>query len=220
MRKYDTVIFDLDGTLLNTLDDLADSVNCALALYDFPPRTIAEVRNFVGNGVARLMELSIPNGTDNSDYQTCLEEFRRHYAVNIQNKTKAYDGIPELLRELDKEGYKIAVVSNKFDTAVKELCSAFFGRFIKAAVGESAHVLKKPAPDAVFKALLELGSSTARAIYVGDSEVDAETAENAGLLFIGVTWGFRDRVVLEQKGAEHIIDKPCELLQILSDISL
>lgn len=218
MRKYDTVIFDLDGTLLNTLEDLADSVNCALALYDFPPRTIAEVRNFVGNGVARLMALSIPDGTDNSYYQNCFEEFRRHYAANSQNKTEVYDGITALLRELDRAGYKLAVVSNKFDAAVKDLCSVFFGSVIKVAVGESDGVLRKPAPDAVFKALDELGSSAARAVYVGDSEVDAETAQNAGLAFVGVTWGFRDRAVLEQKGAEYIIDKPCELLKILSNI--
>ncbi len=217
MRKYDTIIFDLDGTLLNTLEDLTNSVNFSLARYDFPPRTVAEVRKFVGNGVARLMELSVPDGTEHLDLKTCLDEFRSHYTANMQNKTQAYDGIHELLCDLDRAGYKMAVVSNKFDTAVKALCSEYFGRFIKAAVGESEGVLKKPSPDAVFKALEELGSAANQAVYVGDSEVDVETAKKAGLEFIGVTWGFRDRAVLEQKGAEFVIDKPCELLKVLSD---
>lgn len=215
MKKYDTVIFDLDGTLLNTLEDLMDSVNFALALYGFPSRKLDEIRHFVGNGVARLMELSIPDGINNPKYEKCLSDFRSHYSKNMQNKTNAYKGIMELLEKLSKENYKIAIVSNKFDKAVKELNRVYFGKYIKVAIGESENISKKPAPDTVFKALKELGSSANKAVYVGDSEVDVKTAKNSGLICIGVTWGFRDRKLLEQKGADYIIDKPQELLKII-----
>lgn len=215
MRKYDTVIFDLDGTLLDTLEDLADSVNFALSLYGFPCRRIEEIRSFVGNGVARLMELSIPDGMNNSQYGKCLADFRNHYSKNKQNKTKAYKGILELIRQLAKENYKLAIVSNKFDGAVKELNQVYFGGYIKVAIGESEGVSKKPAPDTVFKALDELGSAVNKAVYIGDSEVDVKTAKNSGIVCIGVTWGFRNRQVLEQEGADYIIDKPEELFKII-----
>lgn len=215
MIKFDTLIFDLDGTLLNTLDDLRDSVNFSMALHGYPTRSIAEIRGFVGNGVGRLIELSIPGGTGNSDYKACLDDFRSYYAANMTNKTKPYDGVMALLRELAGRNFKMAIVSNKFDAAVKELCKKYFGGLIGVAIGESAHVLKKPAPDSVYKALRELNSSVGHAVYIGDSEVDAETAKNAGLPLVGVTWGFRGRSVLEQKGVRYIIDKPCQLQQIL-----
>lgn len=215
MKKYDTVIFDLDGTLLNTLDDLTDSVNYALELNDFPARTIEEVRSFVGNGVARLMELSIPYGLDNPQYDKCLADFRNHYSENMQNKTGTYNGILELLKELSTEDYKLAIVSNKFDSAVKGLNQIYFKEYIKVAIGESKNVSKKPAPDTVLKALEELNSTTDKAVYVGDSEVDVKTAKNSGLICVGVTWGFRDREILEQEGADYIIDRPEELLKIL-----
>lgn len=216
MKKYDTVIFDLDGTLLNTLDDLTDSVNYALEVNNFPSRTIAEVRSFVGNGVARLMELSIPNGLENPMYEKCLADFRNHYSENIQNKTGTYKGILELLKELSKQNYKLAIVSNKFDSAVKGLNQIYFKEYIKVAIGESKNVFKKPAPDTVFKALEELCSTTDKAVYVGDSEVDVKTSKNSGLICIGVTWGFRDREVLEEEGADYIIDSPEELLKIIN----
>lgn len=215
MKKYDTVIFDLDGTLLDTLNDLTDSVNYALNLYGFPCRSIAEVKSFVGNGVARLMELSIPFGLNNPQYKKCLEDFRRHYSENMQNKTCAYKGIMELLEKLSKEGYKLAITSNKFDKAVKELNQVYFGKYIKVAIGEMENVSKKPAPDTVFKALRELGSTTCRSVYVGDSEVDVKTAKNSGIVCVGVTWGFRGREVLEREGADYIIDSPEELLKII-----
>lgn len=215
MKKYDTVIFDLDGTLLNTLEDLTDSVNFALSLYDFPCRKMEEVRSFVGNGVARLMELCIPEGIDNLAYEKCLGDFRRHYSGNMQNKTDAYEGIMELLRQLSKENYKMAIVSNKFDSAVKELNKEYFEKYIKLAIGESENVSKKPAPDIVFKALEELSSCVDKSVYVGDSEVDVKTAQNSGVICIGVTWGYRNRNVLEQMGANYIIDKPEELLKII-----
>lgn len=216
MRKYDTVIFDLDGTLLDTLEDLADSVNFALSLHGFPCREIEEIRSFVGNGVARLMELSIPDGMNNPQYGKCFADFRNHYSQNMQHKTKAYKGIMELLRQLAEENYKIAIVSNKFDGAVKKLKQVYFGEYIKVAIGESEGVSRKPAPDTVFKALEELESSADKAVYVGDSEVDVKTAKNSGVVCIGVTWGFRTRQVLEQAGADYIIDNPVALLKIIS----
>lgn len=215
MKKYDTVIFDLDGTLLDTLEDLTDSVNFALNLYGFPLRNIDEIKQFVGNGVARLIELSIPCGIDNSNYKKCLEDFREHYSKNMQNKTAPYEGIMELLKQLSNKNYKIAIVSNKFDTAVKGLNELYFKRYIKVAIGESENISKKPAPDAVFRALKELDSNIEYAIYVGDSEVDIMTAKNSGLKCIGAAWGFRGREFLNKKGADFIIDKPEELLKII-----
>lgn len=215
MKKYDTVIFDLDGTLLNTLDDLANSVNYALKLNNFPCREMDEVRRFVGNGVGRLMKLSVPYGCSNDKYEKCLADFRKYYSANMQNKTCAYQGIMELLKELYDKNYKMAIVSNKFDEAVKELNKVYFEKYIKAAIGESENVSKKPAPDTVFKALSELGSDAKNTVYVGDSEVDVMTAKNSGVKCVGVTWGFRDIEVLEQEGADFIIDTPHELLNIV-----
>lgn len=216
MKKYDTVIFDMDGTLLNTLEDLMDSVNFVLADHGFLCKKIEEIRNSVGNGVGRLMELSIPDGMGNLQYEVCLAEFCAHYSANMQNKTSAYEGITEMLEQLSNEGYKMAIVSNKFDKAVKELNQIYFGQYIKVAIGESKNVSKKPAPDTVFKALEELGSTADKAVYVGDSDVDVETAKNSGIMCVGVTWGYRDREILKQKGADHIIDRPQELLDIIS----
>ena len=216
MKKYDTVIFDLDGTLLNTLEDLSDSVNFALSSHGFPCKKIEEVRSFLGNGIARLIELAIPNGRNNPRYEKCLADFRLHYSKNMQNKTNAYDGIRELLERLAKENFKMAIVSNKFDTAVKELNQIYFRDYIKLAIGESEDVLKKPAPDMVYKALEKLGATGNKTVYIGDSEVDVKTAQNSGVTCIGVTWGFRNREVLEQEGADYIIDRPEELLKIIS----
>jgi phosphoglycolate phosphatase len=215
MRKYDTVIFDLDGTLLNTLEDLTDSVNYALSKYGLPCRTAEEVRSFVGNGVGNLIRLSVHDGIDSPHFESCLSDFRSHYSENLQNKTGAYEGIMELLEQLSREGYRLAIVSNKYDKAVKSLSRTYFGEYIKVAIGESEGVERKPAPDTVLKALEELGAAAEKAVYVGDSEVDAQTARNSGMVFVGVTWGFRDREVLEQEGAARIIDRPMELLDIL-----
>ena len=215
IKKYDTIIFDLDGTLLDTLEDLKDSVNYAMAFYGFPERSLEEVRTFVGNGVGRLIELAIPEGADNPLYKKCLKTFKDHYSQNMQNKTAPYSGIMETLRELKDRGYKLAVVSNKFDAAVKALVRDYFGDYIDVAAGESDNVSRKPAPDTVLKALAELGSVPEKAVYVGDSEVDAMTARNSNLTFIGVTWGFRTREILEEQGAKTIIDLPVQLLSVL-----
>lgn len=217
MKNYDTIIFDLDGTLLNTLEDLKDSVNFALCMHGFPKRDISEIRSFVGNGVARLIKLSIPEEVENLKYQECLKDFKQHYSNNMNNKTGAYEGIMELLKKLHDEDYRMAIVSNKFDGAVKKLNRMYFDKYIDIAIGESEGVLKKPAPDTVFKAIEELGSTKSSSIYVGDSEVDVKTAENAGIPCIGAAWGFRGRDVLKAEDADYIVDKPNEILKIISE---
>lgn len=219
MKKYDTIIFDFDGTLLDTLKDLMISVNFVLNKYNFPCRSIDEIRRFLGNGVARLIELSIPEGVNNPRYEECLVDFRNHYSANMQNNTKSYKGINEVLEKLSRDGYKIGVASNKFDEALKELNKIYFGKYIKVAIGQTEELSKKPAPDIVYKVLEELGSTTDKAIYVGDSEVDVETAKNSRLVCVGVTWGFRDKEILKQEGADYIIDKPKQLFDIINSKS-
>jgi phosphoglycolate phosphatase len=211
-----TIIFDLDGTLLNTLDDLHDSINYVLNKVGYPLRSIDEIRSFVGNGIELLMNRAVPIGTAPKDIIKCLQLFREYYANHMENKTRPYDGIHELLISLKAEGYQLAIVSNKFDSAVKALCKTYYDPLIQIAIGESPEVAKKPAPDSVYTALSALGSKKEQAIYVGDSEVDVQTAHNAGLKCIGVTWGFRNREVLESVGADSIIDKPSELLKYLN----
>ncbi len=213
-RKMDSVLFDLDGTLLDTLDDLADSVNYALGTEGFVQRTREEIRSFVGNGVANLVHRSVPVDTPKEIEARCLETFRAHYAKNMNNKTAPYPGILPLLKALYEKGIRMAVSSNKFDAAVKQLCAEQFGGYIQVAIGESETVKKKPAPDGPWLAIEQMGSQRENTFYVGDSEVDVETAKNAGLVCVGVTWGFRDRKVLEDKGADYIIDKPEQLLAL------
>lgn len=212
-----TIIFDLDGTLLNTLDDLCDSVNYALDKFGFPVRSIEEVRTFVGNGVKKLMERSVPLNTSNDTIDQCLTIFKEHYSNNMRIKTKPYEGIYETLNSLKEKGYKLAIVSNKYDKAVKELCKDYYSDFIQVAIGESNGVNKKPAPDSIYAAIEELNASPENAIYVGDSEVDVQTAHNTGIPCIGVTWGFRKREVLKAEGADLIIDDPYELVDYLEN---
>ncbi len=215
MTDFDTVIFDMDGTTLDTLEDLTDSVNYALARHGCPLRSQAEVRTFVGNGAARLMELSVPLGRANPIFESCFLDFGTHYSLNARNKTEPYKGITELMEALYRKAYKLAIVSNKPDAAVRALAEAYFRPYIKVAVGERPDVRKKPAPDSVLAALEELGSSREKAVYVGDSEVDVQTARNAGLVCVGVSWGFRDKELLASEGADYIIDCPAELLGII-----
>ena len=214
-RNYDTVIFDLDGTLLDTLEDLADAVNYALREKGMPERTLDEVRQFVGNGVRRLLELSVPDGSANPMFEEVLALFRSHYAMHCNDKTRAYDGVLPLLRELAAEGYALAIVSNKPDYAVKELAEIYFESIVPVAIGEREGVAKKPAPDTVQEALRELGMPAETAVYVGDSEVDIRTAENAGLPCITVLWGFRDEAFLREQGAVHFARTPEDVKQYL-----
>ena len=210
-----TIIFDLDGTLLNTLEGLKNSTNFALKKFNCPEITLEQTRSFVGNGVQKLIERAIPNGEKNPDFEKCLNTFKEHYSKTMYQKTVAYDGIEDMLTELKKRGVKTGVVSNKFDTAVKELCKNYFDGLIIVAIGESPNVRKKPAPDSVLKAMKILGAKPENTLYVGDSDVDIQTAKNSNLKSVGVTWGFRDRELLEKEGADFIINTPCELLELI-----
>lgn len=210
-----TIIFDLDGTLLNTLEGLKNSTNFALKKFNSPEITLEQTRSFVGNGVRKLIERAIPNGEKNPDFEKCLNTFKEHYSKTMYQKTVAYDGIEDMLTELKKRGIKTGVVSNKFDTAVKELCKNYFDGLIIVAIGESPNVRKKPAPDSVLKAMKILGAKPENTLYVGDSDVDIQTAKNSNLKSVGVTWGFRDRELLEKEGADFIINTPCELLELI-----
>lgn len=212
---YHTAIFDLDGTLLDTLQDLADSTNYALSLHHLPPRTVEEVRQFVGNGVGLLIHRAVPEGTAEELEGQVLRDFRAHYLLNMENRTAPYPGVLDLLDALRAAGVRTAVVSNKFDGAVKGLCQNYFGQRVEAAIGESQGVARKPAPDTVFRALAELGQAPEGAVYVGDSDVDILTAKNAGLPCIAVSWGFRSRAFLEANGARIIADTMQELEQLL-----
>ena len=212
-----SVIFDLDGTLLNTLEDLTDSTNFALHSLNFPTRTINEVRNFVGNGVAKLIERAIPNGRSNDKFEECLEIFKQNYAQNMNNKTAPYEGIIPLLQTLKSKNYKIAVVSNKFDAAVKGLCERYFPNLIDIAIGENEKlgIKKKPAPDTVNQVLKNFNISPDEAVYVGDSEVDIMTAQNSGMKCISVLWGFKDKEFLLKNNAQIIVNSPDEIITIL-----
>lgn len=213
--RYQTVVFDLDGTLLDTLDDLADSVNAALRACGYPERSREEVRRFVGNGVRLLIERAVPAGTAEAAAERCFALFKEAYGERMCCKTRPYAGILPLLEALRANGVKCAVVSNKYDGAVKRLSETHFGGLMGVAIGERAGVHRKPAPDSVFEALKALGVDAGTALYAGDSDVDVQTAHNAGLPCAGVTWGFRDRSVLEEAGADFIADTPEQLLKIV-----
>lgn len=213
MQQYYTYIFDLDGTLLDTLDDLASAVNYALRTYGMPEHSRDAIRRFVGNGVRMLMIRAVPDGEQNPKFEEVFETFRKYYMQHSLDTTRPYDGIPEMLAALRQRGCRLAVVSNKFDAATKELCKHFFPNTIEVAVGEheAEGIRKKPAPDTVIEALSQLGVSSKNAVYVGDSDVDLETARNAALPCISVLWGFRDRDFLLAHGATTFITSPKEL---------
>ena len=215
MKKYDTVIFDLDGTLLNTLEDLADAVNFVMRANEYPERTIEEVRCFVGNGIRRLMELAVPEGVTGETFENVFEQFKSYYTDHCQIKTRAYDGIMELLEKLYTEGVSMAIVSNKNHAAVCELNEIYFKKYIEVAIGQKDGIRKKPAPDTVLQSLKELGKEKDSAIYVGDSEVDFLTAQNTGMDCVLVTWGFRTTEELGVYEPTAFIEKPEQLLDIL-----
>jgi phosphoglycolate phosphatase len=211
---YTTYIFDLDGTLLDTLDDLAASVNYALRTHGMPGHSTDDVRRFVGNGVRKLMERAVPDGADNPLFEEAFATFRQHYMTHSLDTTRPYKGVPETLAALKARGCRLAVVSNKMMAATQSLCSHFFPDTIEVAIGEheAEGIRKKPAPDTVIAALDALGVGKERAVYVGDSDVDIQTAANAGLPCISVLWGFRDKDFLIQHGAKTFISAPHELL--------
>lgn len=215
MKRLTTVVFDLDGTLLNTLDDLADSTNYALKTFGFPQRTIEEVRCFVGNGVRVLMERAVPDGASNPRFEEVFACFKAYYVEHCMVKTGLYPGISELLHQLKQDGYKLAIVSNKLQGGVDELYEHYFKDTITVAVGERPEVRRKPNPDMVNCALRELGSMLDEAVYVGDSDVDIATAKNAGLPCISVLWGFRSKDFLIKNGATHLVSSPDEIIPLL-----
>ena len=216
--RYDTVIFDLDGTLLDTLDDLAAAINAALDTHGFPQRTREEVRAFVGNGVVKLVDRAVPAGTASTEKEKVLKTFKEYYSAHSRDLTRPYPGIPELVEALGKCGIRMAIVSNKFQTAVEELNNYYFGKRIPVASGENeaAGIRKKPAPDMVFSALKRLGSEPAHALYIGDSEVDVETAAAAGMDCLLVSWGFRERALLEAFGPVFLADEPGQIIDYLN----
>lgn len=209
------VIFDLDGTLLDTLDDLCNSVNYSLRTNNFPERSLEEVRTFVGNGIRLLIERSVPEGTSKELIDKTFECFKTYYAVHCNDKTKTYPGVMDMLKELKKNGYKIAVLSNKAQYAVTKLCDIYFNNLLDDAVGARENVAKKPSPDALYICAENNNINLNNIIYVGDSDVDVATANNAGVRGIAVTWGFRSRELLIKCGAENLADNTDELLQIL-----
>lgn len=213
--KYETVIFDLDGTLLDTLDDLTNAVNHALACYDLPARTREQVRPLLGYGVRNLIRCSMPEGADEALFEKVLAAYMPYYAAHCQEATAPYEGIAALLEKLRANGVRTAVVSNKPDGATKTLCCHHFGESLALAVGHFEGMERKPAPDMLTFAMGELGCDASRTVYVGDTEVDFETAQRAGIDCIGVTWGFRDRAALERAGFSPLVDTVGALCALL-----
>ena len=207
------ILFDLDGTLLNTLEDLLDATDYALEVCGYPKRTLPELRRFVGNGAENQIRMSLPEGASPEEVQRVLKIYKPYYTEHCQVKTRPYDGILEALAVL-KEKYPIAVVSNKPDAAVKALCAELFPGIF--ALGEAPDCPRKPAPDMVFKACRAIGADTC--VYVGDSEVDVRTAKNAGVPCLSVLWGFRDREEIEAAGGEHFCEKPIDLIEKIEEI--
>ena len=205
-KRY--AIFDLDGTLLDTLDDLTDSMNYLLGKHNFPLRTRDEVRNFVGNGVRKLVERAVPNDYKEDDefIDKFYDDFSRYYNSHSDIKTSPYPGTLDMLDKLLRNGFDIAIVSNKIDSAVKDLSMKFFGERIKAAIGEKPSIRHKPEPDMVFMAMEKMDADKGNSIYIGDSEVDIQTAKNSGIPCISVLWGFKDRKFLEMSGASILVD--------------
>ena len=213
--RYKLAVFDMDGTILNTLEDLADSTNYALKANGLPERTIDEVRRFVGNGIRLLIERAVPADSEPELVDEVFETFKKYYKTHCAVKTRPYDGIKEVLVSLRKAGCLTAVVSNKADFAVQDLCKDYFDGHFDFAVGEREGIKKKPAPDSVYEVLTKLKTKKEDAVYIGDSDVDFATSVNAGMDVIMVGWGFRDEEFLREKGAKRIIKQPSEILDII-----
>ena len=211
----DTIIFDLDGTLLNTLEDLHACINYAIDYCGYPKRSLSEIRNFVGNGIKKAIERALPKGTSEEEIDKVIIIFKKYYQEHMTEYTKPYNGIIELLEELKEKGYKIGVVSNKYDKAVKVLCKDYFGDLVQTAIGESKEIEKKPNPNGVLKAIKEVNSTVERTIYVGDSEVDIQTAKNANVPCISVLWGFKDKEFLEANGGYIFAKVPEDIIKII-----
>ena len=210
-------IFDLYEKLLNILEDLKDATNYSLSKLNYPTHSFEDIRLFVGNGVKKLIERAIPDGLNNKNFDECLETFKKNYKENMYNKTKVYDGVVEMLKSLKAKVVKTAIVSNKFDLAVKELSEKYFGDLIDIALGENEKegIRTKPSPDTVLKVFTLMNLKADEAIYIGDSDVDIKTAENSSMPCISVTWGFRDKEFLIKNGAKIIVESPKEILNYI-----
>lgn len=215
MKRYKAIIFDLDGTLLDTLADLAEGTNYALRVNGFPERTIDEIRRFVGNGARKLIERAVPDGQIEAALEKVRQDFDIYYKVHCKDHTGPYPGIMEMLQELVQQGYSLGVVSNKPDFAVQELIPEYFPDIFASVSGERQGVAKKPAPDLIREAMKNLQADSSNAVYVGDSEVDLEAAANAGIPCISVAWGFKGRRFLEEQHAGTIIEVPAEVFAFL-----
>ena len=215
-NKIDTVIFDMDGTTLNTLVDLANAVNYVLSTFDMPTHAIEEYRKWFGNGIRYAIRCAVPESTSEETIDKMLPVFKEYYGVHCLDETRPYDGILDLMKVLKEHGYKMAIVSNKIDPAVKELNNRFFKDYVDVAIGERDGIRRKPAPDTVIEALKELNSKEETSIYIGDSEVDFETANNSNLPSILVLWGFRDKDYLIKIGAKEVTNTPMDIFKILT----
>lgn len=214
-KKYQAILFDLDGTLLDTLEDLKNSVNAVMRQYHMSEHSLETIRKFVGNGVERLMERSIPEGKACPWFGQALAAFQEHYAAHCNDRTGLYPGIPALLHSLKQQGFLMAVVSNKYQRGLDLLVEQYFKETFQAAVGEVSSRPKKPAPDGIYEALRQLGVTAEGAVYVGDSDVDIITARNAGMDCIAVGWGFRTREEQEAAGGRVFVRNTAELAQYL-----
>ncbi len=213
--KYKAVIFDMDGTILNTLEDLKNATNYSLRQFNMPERTLEEVRMFVGNGIKKLIERAVPAGTTEEKINELLKVFLEYYEIHSADNTSAYPGIQNLVEELKKLGIKTAVSTNKADEPAQELGKKYFNGVFDLIVGQKDGLRTKPAPDSVNEILRILNIQKKDAVYIGDSDVDVQTAKNSGLDFIGVSWGFRGRKFLEQNGAKNIVDSANEILKLV-----
>lgn len=213
--KYELIVFDMDGTILDTLEDLKNSMNHTLRLYNMPERTLDEIRSFVGNGIRRLIERAVVTGTPENRIDEIHRDFMTYYEVHCADFTRPYDGVNDLIAKLRKRGFKTAVVSNKADGAVQDLCVQYFPDLFDLAIGERPELARKPASDMVDLALEQLHVSREKAVYIGDSDVDVATAKNSNLDMIAVDWGFRTRDFLMKQGAEIIVSKPEEILELV-----
>ena len=217
--KYTTIVFDCDGTLLDTLTDLRNAVNYVLRAHDLPERSVPEVKAALGNGVAHLMRQSLPDSISEAEFNTYLDEFKAYYGEHLQDYTAPYPGMLDVLDTLRAKGYKLAIVSNKIQEGITPLNKEYFGDRLPVAIGERPGLQRKPAPDMVLQALKELDSTQDESIYIGDSEVDVATAKNSSLLCIGVTWGFRDEQLHKDLGVKYIARKAEDIVTIIEALN-
>ena len=217
--KYTTIVFDCDGTLLDTSTDLYNSVNYVLRKHNFPEKSLSEVKAALGNAVTYLMRQCLPSTVAENELEPYIEEFKAYYGEHLKDTTAPYPGILDMLDVLRDQGYKLAIVSNKIQEGVTPLNKEYFGNRLPVAIGERPGLQRKPAPDMVLQALKELGSTPEESIYVGDSEVAVATAKNSGLLCIGVTWGFREESLLHELGVKHIARKAEDIITIIEELN-